>query len=154
MTSVREVNTITRILTIGFLFSALFIRGCGLARAEVPEIVLQTIALESASESLLGQAAVANTIQTRSERAKISLQSVVMRRMAFSSWNDRNRARKWLKRYFDDSARQMAQEAWLMGKAMPYRFTHYHHVGIKPYWAKGHTPRLVIGKHQFYEGIN
>lgn len=31
--------------------------------------------------------------------------------------------------------------------------THYHTTSVKPYWAKGHTPILILDDHVFYKGI-
>lgn len=124
-----------------------------MAYAEPSEVVLQTIALESASEGLYGRTLVANVIRTRSEMAKRSPESVVLRPKAFSAWNDPQMAKKWLKRYYDEKERQNCLLAWEKSASMPYRLTHYHTTDVKPYWAKGKRPSLIVGRHVFYGGI-
>ena len=139
-----------RIILIGSCFSLLAPR---MVRAEVPEVVLQTIAMESAGESLEGQSWVAKTIQSRAERGKTSPQQVVLRPKQFSCWNDRQGALKWLKRHYSAKVRQSAIKAWNTAYSLPLTPTHYHAAQVHPYWAKGKTPCVVIGNHLFYEGI-
>jgi spore germination cell wall hydrolase CwlJ-like protein len=120
----------------------------------VPEVVIQTIAMESASEPDLGMVWVAKVIQTRAERANISPDRVVMRPKQFSCWNDRKWAYNWLKRYYGPSTRQRAIEAW--NKALIANLghpTHYHTVDVMPYWAKGHKPMVRVGRHVFYNTV-
>ena len=140
------------VVVIGLVVSCLM-GSCEAAMADVSEVVLETIALESANQTIFGQALVANVIRTRAQIGQTSPQSVVMRPKAFSAWNDRNRARKWLKRHFNHQTRQNCLLAWEMSKSMPYKLTHYHTKVVKPYWAKGHKPVIVEGNHAFYEGI-
>ena len=151
----KKKLSMNKLLTIGLLFSALFIRGCGVARAEVSEIVLQTIAMEAADQPLAGQIAVAHVILNRARIGHISPQEAVLRPKHFSCWTSPKWAKTWLEAHYTPKTRQNALSA--LNKAIGgsrNNLTHYHHVSIKPYWAKGHTPRLVIWNHAFYEGIN
>lgn len=122
----------------------------------VPEIVLQTIALESASEPLEGQAMVARVIINRSRASNTSLEAVCLAPKQFSAWNDKKRAKRWLLRHFDSQTRSRAITAYQMAIIANEAYSgirHYHAKGCSPYWAKGKKPALTVGSHMFYEGI-
>ena len=141
------------VVVIGLVVSCLM-GSCEAARAEVSEVVLQTIAMEAADQPFEGQVAVASVILNRARRGNISPQSVVMRPKQFSCWNSHKWARTWLDKHYTPKVRQRALNALnqaIVGGMTD--LTHYHHTGIRPYWAVGHTPSVVIGKHVFYEGI-
>lgn len=129
------------------------ISSCEPAHAEPSEVVLQTIAMESGGESLEGQAWVAKTIQTRSKRGKISPQDVVLRPKQYSCWNSPKWAKAWLARHYGLKARGGAVIAWNRALKLPYQVTHYHTIDIKPYWAVGHIPKVVVGRHAFYDDV-
>src|SRR3990167_6559133 len=151
----------TRLLdrvSIGLLMAlALMLGSCEPAYpAEVSEVIIQTIAMESADQPFEGQVAVASIIINRARRAGKSLEWVVLRPRQFSCWNSPKWAFSWLSRHYDSKARSTALKALEMAinaKEGHTRLTHYHTLDVMPYWAKGHKPALQIGRHLFYEGI-
>ena len=143
------------ILTI--LACAWMLHSCEPARAEVSEVVLQTIAMESADQPFGGQVAVAQVLLNRARLRGTSPEVEALRPKQFSCWNDPKWAQEWLDSHFSEATRHKAKKALKMASTPDFlkfnRLSHYHHVSIKPYWAIGHTPSLVIGSHAFYEGI-
>lgn len=131
------------------------VSSCSVAYADAPEVVLQTIAMESANQSAEGQAWVAKTIQTRAQRAKRSPESVVKRPKQYSCWNSPKWASAWLRVNYTTEVRQRASQAYRMALSLP-AVTHYHTKAVKPYWAKHKSmkPVKVIGDHMFYEEYN
>ena len=117
------------------------------------EIVLHTIAMESASEPIEGQALVAKTIQNRAQRAGISPQEAVLRPKQYSCWNSPKWAKAWLDTNYSPAVRLRALKAWEMAFYSPFKGRHYHTKSVKPYWAKHQTPFCVISNHVFYEGV-
>ena len=131
---------------------------CLLARQEVgmaepSEIVLQTIAMESASEPMEGQVLVARTIQNRARKAGITPERAVLRPFQFSCWNDRKWAKRWLDTHYGPKTRLRALKAWEMASYSTFNGRHYHTTDVMPYWAKGHAPSVVVGRHAFYDRI-
>ena len=145
-----------RAIIVGLLFSiGVTLIGCEPAYpAEVSEVVLQTIAMESADQPFEGQVAVASVIINRARKAGKSLEWVVSRPKQFSCWNSQSWASRWLSRHFDSRTRSNALSALETALISGNRqVSHYHTRDILPYWAKGHKPALQIGRHLFYEGI-
>ena len=153
------------ILTI--LACAWMLHSCEPARAEVSEVVLQTIAMESADQPFEGQVAVAQVILNRARRANISPESVVLRPKQFSCWNSPKWARRWLGAHYTPKARRGALNAYR--KAMLVDMTNtssgltknyngvtmYHTVDCKPKWDFSKLERLgQIGAHIFYRERN
>lgn len=131
---------------------------CEEARAEgVPEVVLQTIAMESAGESDLGMGLVAKVIVNRARLSGKTLEEVCLAPKQFSAWNKPEWARKWLRSHFSESTHQRAKKAleWALSldSAMFNRLSHYHNTAILPYWARGKAITVTEGNHAFYEGI-
>lgn len=152
MTRTKEDVIAHLIVFIIGLIIVLVVTSCDTAHAEPSEIVLQTIAMESASEPIEGQIMVAKTIQNRAERGNISPESVVLKRKQYSCWNDPKWAKAWLDRNYTPNVRQRASKAWEMALGESVNYTHYHTIDILPYWAVGHKGERV-GKHIFYGGI-
>lgn len=121
--------------------------------SEVPEVVLQTIAMEAASEPMAGQVLVARTIQNRARKAGITAEQAVLRPKQYSCWNDRKWASAWLRANYTPSVRLRALKAWEMAYSSPFKGRHYHTKAVRPYWAAGKAPAYVVGQHIFYEGI-
>lgn len=118
------------------------------------EVVIKTIAMESADQSEYGQYLVASVIVNRARLAGNSLEWVVLRPKQFSCWNSRSLASAWLGSHFDKKARKQAEKALKQAIKRPFLgITHYHTVDVMPYWAVGHKPVAVIGRHVFYENI-
>ena len=145
-----------KVLIIGSIFTLLFLNFfTGILRAEPSEVVLRTIAMESAGESLEGQAMVARVIIERSRRSGRPLEAICKAPRQFSCWNSPKQAQRWLLRHFDGVTRSRAIEALKMAiNAKGGHPTHYHTLDCKPYWAVGHKPFLIVGNHAFYNDIS
>jgi spore germination cell wall hydrolase CwlJ-like protein len=131
---------------------ALLFGSCGTARAE-SEVVYQTIAMEASNQPLEGQIAVARVIINRARASNGSLESVCLASKQFSCWNSPKQAKTWLLRHYDDTTRDRAIKAYhdaIIANLSYPSINHYHTKQVKPYWAKGHNPSLVIGQHLFY----
>jgi len=144
---------------------AIFMLVSSTAYAEVKtgdlEVVYKTIAMESASEPLEWQVAVAGVILERSRGSRKSLEAVCLAPKQFSAWNTDSKAvrwrRAWLDRYYTPKARQNALKALNkaileQSKGLNPGYTHYHNKDVRPYWSVGHKG-VLIGKHKFYKGI-
>lgn len=129
---------------------ALILGSCRIAHAEeVSEVVLQTIAMESASEPE-GMKYVALTLINRARLRGTTPEIEALRRKQYSCWNDRKWASRWLTRYYNPQVRQRASKAWYMALENPIGVTHYHHKSINPYWTKSMDFIEQIGVHRFY----
>ena len=118
------------------------------------EIVLKTIAMEGANQSLEGQSLIACTLLNRALIRGTTPEVEALRRKQYSCWNDRQWAKTWLLRHYDSRTRARALKAYQDAiKWQGEPITHYHANDIKPYWAKGKTPALIVGDHMFYEGV-
>lgn len=128
----------------------------GSAWAEEPsEVVLQTIAMESASRPE-GMPYVAVTLINRARERGTTLEHEALRHKQYSCWNDAGWAKAWLAKHYTPSVRLGALKALKMGMVEAVKYPdmrHYHTVGTAPYWSKGHTPVLILGGHKWYEGI-
>lgn len=123
----------------------------------VPEVVLQTIAMEGANQSVEGQMLIASTILNRARIRHTTPEVEAIRPFQYSCWNDRRWAKTWLSRHYDRQTRLSALSAYheaINAKEGYPVLTHYHTISIKPYWAKGRKPDVVIGQHAFYSGID
>jgi len=123
----------------------------------VPEIVLQTIAMESASKPE-GMPYVALVLANRARVSVTSMEIEAKRPFQFSCWNDEKWARAWLASYYDPKTRHDALIAYNNGLAMSLKpelqgIRHYCTTGTNPAWAKGKTPKFILGGHKWYEGI-
>ena len=131
-------------------------RGCSAVPPALAdsEIVYQTIAMEGANQSLEGQSLIAGTLLNRALIRGTKPEVEAMRPKQYSCWNDRNRAKTWLRRHFDSNTRTRAIQALERARnASKWHPTHYHTLQVMPYWARGHKPCVVVGNHAFYEGI-
>lgn len=120
---------------------------------EPSEVVLQTIAMESANQPMEGQIAVAHVIINRARQRHQTLDEVCLAPKQFSAWNSRITAQRWIDKYYTASTRDKAIQAYhgaLIGNSTYPNINHYHTVSIKPYWAKGRKPDMKIGSHVFY----
>ena len=143
-----SLHTLTRILL--FISTAFILNSCEPAFSqEVDEVVLQTIAMESANQPILGQAYVAKTIQTRARRSNISPRRAVLAPKQYSCWNSPKLAKAWLDTNYTPKARQNALEAWQMAFKLPM-VSHYHTRQVKPYWASSMQRIITVGQHHFY----
>ena len=126
-----------------------------MAQSAISEVVLQTIAMESANQSALGQQLVAHVIINRAVVSHKSLVAICKQPKQFSCWNSPSKAKAWLDRHYTPKARQNARNALetaFKTRAYP-AIRHYHAKSVRPYWAKGHKPTVVWGDHLFYGGI-
>ena len=118
-----------------------------------------TVVQEASSESLDGQVAVAEVIQTRM-RLKIqsdgTVEGTVLKPYQFSGWNtkDPNRIRS-----IRASRTNFLKAAisWFTAELTPNRLTdgatHYFNPDVvpEPAWARGIVPIRIIGHHKFYK---
>lgn len=147
--------TLTRIPLL--IFMGLMLNSCSqtpvLAQSAISEVVLQTIAMESANQSARGQQLVAHVIINRSMASNRSLEAVCKAHRQFSAWNDPKLARAWLASNYTNNVRQNAHKALEMAfKSSSYpTITHYHTKNVRPYWAKSMKVVVVEGEHIFYK---
>lgn len=123
--------------------------------AEQSEIVLQTIAMESAGRPE-GMPYVAVTLINRARLRGTTLEHEALRRKQYSCWNNAKWAKGWLDKHYTPKVRLRALNALKMGMVEAVKYPdmrHYHTIGTSPYWAKGHTPVLILGGHKWYRGI-
>lgn len=130
----------------------LIMGSCRIAHAEVSEIVLQTIAMESAND-LEGMPYVASTLINRARKRHTSPQVEALRPKQYSCWNDRKWAKNWLQGHYDKTTRSNALKAYQDARNRNLgHYTHYHTANILPYWAVGQKG-VRHGKHIFYSNI-
>ena len=148
--AVRSVSIMVRVAFLVF---------CGLGfapmvYAEVPEVMIETVAMESASEPFEGQVAVASVIINRAMASNRPIEAICKAKYQFSAWNDPKWAFSWLSRHYDARTRSKAlkaiETALISGNGA---ITHYHSLDVAPYWARGHKPAKVIGNHAFYDDV-
>lgn len=129
-----------------------------IAHAEPSEVVLQTIAMESASEPE-GMPYVALTLINRARNRGTSPEIEALRPFQYSAWNgDGKWAKAWLRSYWGvktslGARNALKQGVWLASQPRFQGIRHYHTKAVHPAWAIGHKPVLEIGSHLFYEGI-
>ena len=131
---------------------ALIVCGVGHCESAYSETAVKTIAMESANQSDYGMYAVSSVIVNRSVDSNKTIKSVCLARKQFSCWNDKIWAKAWLDRFYTPEVR--GRSVLALNKALqdPIRgINHYHSVKVKPYWAKGRKPSLIIGEHVFYK---
>lgn len=121
------------------------------------EVVLQTIAMESASEPE-GMPYVALTLINRARIRGTTLSHEAKRPKQYSAWNDPKWAMAWLGGHYGQKTRLEASNALEMAFKMAHAgqyptMRHYHTEDTRPYWAKGKRASVVLGGHKFYEGI-
>lgn len=120
----------------------------------IGEIPVQTVAMESADQNDFGQYLVASVIVNRSVASHKSLSGVCKAPKQFSCWNSPNWTKAWLDRHYTLKTRLRAYNALKKAIVEPYpNITHYHTRQVKPYWAKGHKPVVVVGNYLFYDDI-
>lgn len=137
--------------------------GDPLATLDALMIMARTIYGEARNEPWVGMVAVGYVITNRVKKGGwwgSDIISVCQAPYQFSCWNksDPNRPRLLKTHPAKDVAfRQcIAAAASVMSELEPTpvgHSTHYHTSAILPAWAKGHTPKITIGAHVFYEGI-
>ena len=116
------------------------------------EVVLQTIAMESADQSAYGQFLVASVIVNRSRTSGKSLEQICLAKRQFSCWNSQKWAVSWLSRHYDTRTRDNALDALeqaLIANNRPL-VDHYHRFDVHPSWAKRLKRVERVGAHVFY----
>ncbi len=134
-------------------------------RALEIDVLARTIWGEARGESHTGMEAVANVVQNRVKHAQgqgsywwgNTIIQVCQKPYQFSCWNRSDPSFQKLqavdeKNLYFVTARRIAARA-LMGKLPDHTggATHYHADYVSPYWAKGETPTIIIGRHIFYK---
>lgn len=127
----------------------------GSASAEPSEVVLQTIAMESAGRPE-GMPYVAITLYNRALKRGTSMEIEALRPYQYSCWNDAKWAKAWLDKHYSPKTRLGALNALKRGMVEAVNYPglrHYHTIDTRPKWAKGHTPAFILGGHKWYRGI-
>lgn len=137
------------------------------AQSAVPEVVLQTIAMEGASETIEGQSLIASTLLNRALIRGTTPEIEALRRKQYSCWNMDSKTIKWrqtwLSRHYTQKVRLRALNAYKKamldinstnpkGLTKNYKgVTMYHTKNCKPKWDFSKLERLgQIGAHIFY----
>ena len=121
---------------------------------DIPEVAIQTVAMEASNQSDEGQYLVASVIVNRAKGSLANLEGVCLARKQFSCWNDPKWAKAWLGRHYTSKTRLRASNALKMALEEPYPgIKHYHTTQVKPYWAKGKRPVIIEGAHAFYDNV-
>ena len=128
----------------------LMLAGCVQIQAGV---VALTILAEARGEGPDGMAAVACVIAQRSLNRKITPEQVCLQPKQFSCWNGKTEAdlAHLLKLPQAKTALWLEANLHRLNRAKIGYADHYHADYVKPYWAKGRTPTITIGKHLFYK---
>ena len=128
----------------------LMLAGCIQIKAGV---VALTILAEARGEGKDGMAAVACVIAQRAENRSITPEKVCLQRKQFSCWNGKTEAdlAHLLKLPQAKTALWLEANLHRLNRAKIGYADHYHADYVKPYWAKGRTPAITIGKHLFYK---
>lgn len=137
------------------------------AREADIDTLARTLYGEARGESLRGIEAVASVVMNRVVRAKAgesrwwgtSVQEVCRAPFQFSCWNATDPNRRLIlnvapgDRVFD-MCRRIARRAVAGALDDPTKgATHYHALNVKPAWAEGRRPCVVIGRHMFYNDV-
>ena len=116
-------------------------------------IVALTILAEARNQGEIGMTAVAACIYQRSLNRKITPDQVCLQPKQFSCWNGKSEADLEHLQKLPQAKTALWLEANLhrLNRAKIGYADHYHADYVKPYWAKGKTPTITIGKHLFYK---
>ena len=128
----------------------LMLAGCVQIQAGV---VALTILAEARGEGPDGMAAVAACIQQRSLNRSMTPEEVCLEKKQFSCWNGKRPAdlEHLLKLPQAKTANWLSKNLHKLNRAKIGYADHYHADYVKPYWAKGRTSTIKIGKHIFYK---
>ena len=129
------------------------------------DVLARTIWGEARGEGYIGMEAVANVVQNRVKVAQSqggkywwgnNIIQVCQKPYQFSCWNRSDPSFKKLQGV-DESNLYFATALRIARRAVIDRLpdhtngaTHYHADYVAPYWAKGETPTITIGRHLFY----
>lgn len=127
------------------------------------EILARTIFGEARGELHGGRVAVANVIMNRVGKPRwwgTTVDEVCKKPKQFSCWNSSDPNLIPMQRATTDNpvyreCIEIAEQA-MAGELVDLTFesTHYHHVNIKPIWAKGKRAIIQIGDHLFFNNVN
>lgn len=132
------------------------------------DVLARTLWGEARGEGSAGMQAVASTILNRVKTAEKlggywwgnTIIEVCQKPYQFSCWNRADPNFQKLQSVTEKNihfatALRIARRAALGAvEDVTQGATHYHAVGVSPYWAKGEKPTAVIGHHIFYKLIN
>lgn len=128
-----------------------------LVHASEDTIAIQTIMMEAGGESHKGMVAVGEVIRNRAKDPRFAFkgvlthESVCLAKSQFSCWNDRQAAKKWLRKYGTGELYQKASKAWHESEStnIVKGANHYYAIWIRqPNWAVG-KPQQKLGTHVF-----
>jgi N-acetylmuramoyl-L-alanine amidase len=139
------------------------------ASAEEIDVLARTLWGEARGEGILGMAAVAAVIMNR-VRADLGndnrpdwwgegILGVCRKPFQFSCWNGNDPNAAKLRAVRDTDPRfaealtiaHLAAAGWLADPTGGA--THYHTITIRPKWAYGKTPNIILNRHAFYSGV-
>ena len=116
-------------------------------------IPVQTIIGECANCTNEGMEAVANVIRNRMSYRHQTADEVCLARLQFSFWNDRGRAKEFIKKAHE-SVVNRAFTAWQVSASeditagADHYFADYMHVA--PHWSRKMTFTIQVGRHRFF----
>jgi spore germination cell wall hydrolase CwlJ-like protein len=125
------------------------------------ECLVAAIFFEARDQPLEGQFAIGDVVMNRveSDRWPDNVCDVVYQRKQFSFTHDgmSDNPLKYMKNDLEKSAYKTAVEVAIevdKGHRIGLTSTHYHRVGIKPYWTKHYLKDGTIGEHTFYTAVD
>lgn len=151
LTTLKDVAIrLLYLLLVAFMIGILYWAFAPEAQAEEIDIVIETIALESSSESIEAQVMVAQVILTRAEEWNMTLKEVVLQPYQFSCHNKNIRG-KMKKRTQKELqiARKALKQARSSMNSLP-AVTHYYSGKRVPYWASSMKFVCQIDRLRFY----
>jgi len=131
-------------------------------------VLTLTLFGEARGESFLGKKMIAHVIVNRAIKKGKPIAQMCLQAKQFSCWNGLQTIRsddddvnltKLLYATGDEpgyaecvrAAEEVLTSAGILDPT--FGSTHYHTLGVYPYWAKGHTPATTCGAHVFYNDI-
>lgn len=129
------------------------------------DIAARTVWMESRSEPVAGQRAVAWVIANRHKTARWysghTLAECCLMAQQFSCWNTNDPNRISMSRLDDDDPTLLSMRSYVIdamagtGTDPTFGATHYYASGIPtPPWAKDAAPTVQIGRHRFFNHVN
>lgn len=125
------------------------------------ECLVAAIFFEARDQPLEGQFAIGDVVMNRveSDRWPDNVCDVVYQRKQFSFTHDgmSDNPLKYMKNDLEKSAYKTAVEVAIevdKGHRIGLTSTHYHRVGIRPYWTKHYHKDGTIGEHTFYTAVD
>lgn len=138
-------------IALGLVFASVFTQAEEPSREDI--LVASTLILEAGGESdPRAMEAVNEVIVNRSENRNLLRGQVVLQKLQFSCWNDRDRRVELLHHAMDHSKFDRALKIVTNDVTNHTNgATHYHATYVHPYWADTLTQTTQIENHIFYQ---